>query len=262
MSDTQPSNNIEEESAPKKTLKERLTPEKKSPAIDLGKNITVSLIPDSHKRNVDARKSKNNWTAIFGFAVIVSVVASAAMFGLNLQAESQLASERLDQEIIELSISRHAEVHQALESEQIAQQLLNSAAGNEIDWKQLVGIIEQQLPQGTDIASLAVTNGGLADDEISSSVTLSLNSTSTFGYSDSLRAVEGINGVEEVEIGGLSVSGENGYTYQMSFTYDTSILTERFSLESDVAAVEEPMTDEAPLPEEMPIEDTPVEEGE
>ena len=240
MSDTQVEETVEEtEEKQKVSLRDRFKREKKAPAIELGGNIVVNLIPDSHKESVEAKKTKNSWTAIFGFAVLVSVLASGAMFAYNLQVNSQLETETLKQATIDLSIARHAEVHQAIESEGIAKQLLSQAAGNEVNWNQFVGIIEQQLPQGTEITSLAVTNGGDVSDEVSSRVILNLTSNSTFGYSDSLNAVEGISGVQQVEIGGLSAAGEGGYTYQMVFTYDTSILTERFALEDET-------TEEAP----------------
>lgn len=238
MSDIDTEEMVEEtEKKQKVSLKERFKKEKKVPAIDLGGNIVVSLVPDSHKKNVEARKTKNSWTAIFGFAVLSSVVASGTMFAYSLQTDAQLSSETVKQETLDLSISRHAEVHQAIESEKIAKQLLGQAAGNEVNWGQLVGIIEEQLPQGTEISSLSVTNGGTSDDEISSRVLLNLTSDSTFGYSDSLNAVEDIPGVQQVEIGGLATSGDGGYTYQMVFTYDTSILTERFI--ADGGTVEE-----------------------
>lgn len=263
MSEAQPPVENDENEKAKVSWKERLKPKKKEPAIPIGENIEVSLIPDSHKRNVEARKAKNNWTIIFGLTVLVGVVAGFLMFAYNLQLQTQLESERRQQETIDLSISRHAEVHQALESEKIAQQLLGTSAGNEIDWSRLVSTIEQQLPQGTEITSLSVTNGGLINDEVSSSITLNLTSDSTFGYSDSLRAIENISGVEQVEIGGLAVSGEGGYTYRMSFTYDTSILTERFSMEeaptTEAPAEETPPVD--PAIEELSTDDI-LEEGE
>ena len=230
MSDTQVEETVEEtEEKQKVSLRDRFKREKKAPAIELGGNIVVNLIPDSHKESVEAKKTKNSWTAIFGVAVLVAILASGAMFAYNLQVNSQLEAETANQETIDLSIARHAEVHQALESEKVAQQLLNQAAGNEVNWNQLVRIIEEQLPQGTQVVSLSVTNGGKIGDEVSSRVILNLSSTSTFGYSDSLNAVESIGGVQQVEIGGLTGNGEGGYTYQMVFTYDTTILTERFS---------------------------------
>lgn len=249
---------IEEEKKPKKSLKERLTPKKKEPAIEVGGNIFVSLIPDSHKRAVEARKSKNNWTVIFGLTVLICVVVSAAMFLYNLQVQAQLSSELEEQGTVDLMISKHAEVHQAMESEKVAKELLGKSAGNEIDWGRLVGIIEGNLPGGTSISSMSVTTGGMIDDDVSSSVTLNLTSNSTFGYSDTLNSIQNINGVTEVQIGGLASTGQGGYSYKMTFTYDTTILTERFS--EDIP-VEEVPVEETPV-EEAPVEEVPFEEGE
>lgn len=240
-----------EEKKAKKSLKEMtlsdLIPKKKDKGdigIPLGENILIDLMPQSHKDVVETREAKRSWTGIFAAIVIGCVVVSGASVFYSYQTQAKVKAEQDKHATIDLQIARHAEVNQAIQSESSARSLLDTAAGNEIDWNDLITTIEGNLPPGTNIVSLNVTNGGGIDDEISSAITMNLSSTSTFGYSDSLRAVEGINGVQQVEIGGLSGSSDGGYSYTMSFTYDTSILTERFTLEEEVPAEEETPVDE------------------
>lgn len=234
-----------EEKKAKKSLKEMtlsdLIPKKKDKGdigIPLGENILIDLMPQSHKDVVETREAKRSWTGIFAAIVIGCVVVSGASVFYSYQTQAKVKAEQDRHAAIDLEIARHAEVNQAIQSESSARTLLDTAAGNEIDWNELITTIEGDLPPGTNIVSLNVTNGGGIDDEISSAITMNLSSTSTFGYSDSLRAVEGINGVQQVEIGGLSGSSDGGYSYTMSFTYDTSILTERFTLEEEAPAEE------------------------
>jgi len=228
--------------------------EKTEQKIPIGGNILIDLMPQSHKDVVATRDAKRRWTSIFAIVVAGCLMASGLSFAYNMQTQSQVSSEQSKQEALDLQIARHAEVNQALQSETTARGLLETSAGNEIDWNELISTIQTNLPQGTRITSLNVMTGGTPEDEISSAITMNLTSDSTLGYSDSLRAVENIDGVQQVEIGGLSVSGEGSYTYTMSFTFDTSILTERF------ATVEEPVnsgsSDDAPVaPEDNPLLD-------
>lgn len=242
----------------KKSLSEMtfsdLLPSKKDKTeakLPLGENILIDLMPQSHKTVVEIRQARRTWTGVFGAVVIGCLIGSGLALGYNWQTEKQVSKEQIVQEDLDLKIAQYAEVNQALQSETSARDLLNTAAGNEIDWNDLITTIESNLPAGTRIGSLTVVNGGTVEDEVSSAVTMNLTSDTTLGYSDALRAVEGINGVQKVEIGGLSMGGENQYVYTMSFTFDTSILTERFAI-----IEEEPVEDSAALDPSDPAADT------
>jgi hypothetical protein len=128
----------------------------------------------------------------------------------------------------------YAEVNSALELQKVAIDSLNLAAGSEIDWNKLISSIERNLPSGTQISAISVTGGGEKpksknDPDVAAVINLNLSSSATIGYSDSLRMIENMPGVKGVEISGLKTEGER-YTYTLSFTYDTSLLTERFTL--------------------------------
>ena len=242
----------------KKSLSEMtlsdLLPSKKDKTeakLPLGENILIDLMPQSHKTVVEIRQARRTWTGVFGAVVIGCLIGSGLALGYNWQTEKQVSKEQIVQEDLDLKIAQHAEVNQALQSESSARDLLNTAAGNEIDWNDLITTIESNLPAGTRISSLTVVNGGTVEDEVSSAVTMNLTSDTTLGYSDALRAVEGINGVQKVEIGGLSMGGENQYVYAMSFTFDTSILTERFAIIEEEPEPVEDSTDLDPELEEL-----------
>lgn len=267
----------EAEKKKKKSLREMtlsdLLPSKKDKTeakLPLGENILIDLMPQSHKTVVEVRQAKKTWTGVFGAVVIGCLVGSGLALGYNWQTQQKVQKEQVVQEDLDLKIAQHAEVNQALQSESAARDLLSTAAGNEIDWNDLITTIESNLPAGTRISSLAVVNGGTVEDEVSSAVTMNLTSDTTLGYSDALRSVEGINGVQKVDIGGLSMGGENQYVYAMSFTFDTSILTERFSIieeepvVDDSAALdpelEELLNQNGGLPGLDPLEPEPVDE--
>lgn len=229
MSIIGPEETSQEES--KKGLKNiQFNMKKKEKKIPVGGNIVIDLIPQSFKDIAETRKAKKQWIYIVSVTVLVAILASGLSFGFKMQSQSALDTETKTQEKLELQISQYAEVNQALDSQKESVKLLNQAAGAEIDWTKLIGNIEDALPSGTSISSLSVNTGGTDKDELSSAITMDLVSDSTLGYSDTLKAVEGVSGVQSVEIGGLSRSGENSYDYKMSFTYDTSILTEKYKM--------------------------------
>lgn len=224
----------------KKSLKEMtfadLIPSRKSkaePMLPIGNNILIDLMPQSHKELVEVRQAKRRWVSIFSTVVIACVIISSASFAYNLQTQSRVSSELSTQETLDLQIAEYSEVNTALQSQEQAETLLNGAAGSEIDWNRLITTIEESLPAGTSVGALSVTTGGTVEDEISSAITMDLTSDSTLGYSDSLDAMQNINGVEQVEIGGLAAASDGRYVYTMSFTYDTSILTKEFAFEQE-----------------------------
>jgi len=203
---------------------------KKEPSIPLGRSPFIDLMPQSHKDIVSLRRTKKSWTYGFFVVVVVCALVSAGLWALNIQAKSQLGLEISAQEQLDIKISNYAEVDQALKSQKEAVKLLNQAAGSEIDWAKLINNIEKSLPSGIEITSLSVTTGGTADSEVSSAIVMDLSTSTTLGYSDSLKSFENLAGVTSVEIGDLSSSGDDSYTYKMAFTYDNSILTEQYSL--------------------------------
>jgi hypothetical protein len=205
----------------------------KQKSIPLGETIFVDLTPSSHKKLVDLRNLKKQWRyGVFGVASFC-IAASIVAVGLNAQSEGDLTSEKSAQTVITKNTAVYAEVNKALEVQKIAVDSLNTAAGSEIDWNKLISSIEGSLPSGTKISAISVTGGGQkpkskSDTDVAAVISLNLSSSSTIGYSDSLRSIENMPGIKSVEISGLKSESER-YTYTLSFTYDTSLLTGRFT---------------------------------
>lgn len=203
-------------------------------SIPLGEAIFVDLTPPSHKKLVDLRNLKKKWRYGLIGVVAFCVAASSTAFGLNAQTEMSLTSEMAAQKVITQNTTAYAEVNSALELEKVAVASLNLAAGAEIDWNKLISNIESSLPSGTTISAISVTSGGEKpknknDPNVSAVINLNLSSGATIGYSDSLKKIEAMTGVDSVEISGLK-SESARYLYTLSFTYDTSLLTERYIL--------------------------------
>jgi hypothetical protein len=202
--------------------------------IPLGEAIFVDLTPPSHKKLVDLRILKKKWSyGLFGVAAFC-MAASFAAVGLNATAEAALTAEKNAQVVITQNTAAYAEVNSALELQKVAVDSLNLAAGSEINWNRLISSVESNLPSGTRISAISVTGGGVkpkseGDPDVAAAINLNLSSGATIGYSDSLKKIESMPGVDSVEISGLKTEGER-YTYTLSFTYDTSLLTERFTL--------------------------------
>jgi hypothetical protein len=203
-------------------------------SIPLGEAIFVDLTPPSHKKLVDLRILKKQWTyGLFG-VVSFCVAASFVAVGLNATTQAALASEQNAQLVITQNTAAYAEVNSALELQKVAVDSLNLAAGSEINWNRLITSVESNLPSGTRISAISVTGGGVkpkskGDPDVAAVINLNLSSGATIGYSDSLRMIENMPGIDSVEISGLKTEGER-YVYSLSFTYDTSLLTERFTL--------------------------------
>lgn len=215
---------------------------KKLPKIPLDEKVAIDLLPPSHKDLVDLRATRRRWITIFITAVIAAVLAPTVAFLISTQIQGQISAEQDRHAELELSIARYAEVNQTLESANEATRLLDKGASIEVDWNELIGDIESKLPEGTRVTAMQVIAGGkdtrtqeqkddpAFDRPVATAILLSLESTTTIGYSDSLKAIESVNGTGSVTIGGLAES--NGvYNYDVAFTYDISILTNRFTLE-------------------------------
>lgn len=203
-------------------------------SIPLGEAILVDLTPPSHREFVELRRLKKHWIyGLFG-VMIFCIAASLLAVGLNAQTEGVLSSERNTQLLITKDTAKYAEINSALELEKIAIDSLNIAAGSEINWSRLISNIEGTLPSGTQISAISVTGGGELPKEgdkpgVAAVVNLNLSSASTLGYSDSLKKIEAMTGIDSVEISGLKT--ESGrYNYTLSFSYDTSLLTGNYSL--------------------------------
>lgn len=201
---------------------------KKENRIPIGETVFIDLTPKSHKNVMQIRSLKRKWIISFLSIFLVCVTSSLVAYFASLITGSALENEMSVQTQIDTQISQYGEINRAIESESRAKVILNNAAGSEIDWSRLVSNIETALPSGTQILSMSVMTGGQDEEENAVAISLNLSSDSTFGYSDSLRSIQYMKAVKDVEIGGLKSTGEGQYRYSMTFAYDNSILTQKY----------------------------------
>lgn len=201
----------------------------KNPRIPLNPYASIDLIPPSHKNTISLRKTRK--TTFYSGMLIVGLCMIALLFNgfLTLSYKSQISSEKKIQASLAQENAAYTDVDKALQDKKLIDSLTSRAAGNEIDWVALTNNIQSNLSPGTYVSSYSVINGGLSKDKSTTAVTLNLSSDSTLSYSDIIKSFENTPGIKNVQIGGLSQDSDGRYIYKVSFTYDNSILTNRFT---------------------------------
>lgn len=199
----------------------------KTPRIPINPAQSIDLIPSSHKTVIERNQARRTWFYIT--SLVLGLCAIVIVFGIfsNITVRYQISKEKALQQENTVKIEQFADVDQVLKSEKNARNLLNQAAGRQVNWDALIGTVQGQLPMGTSIQSMSTTTGGTED--ISSAVTLSVVTDSTLGYSDTLRAIQNVNGISNVKISGLTADSEGKYSFTISFTFDNSVLTNTYS---------------------------------
>lgn len=206
----------------------KLELKKKPQEISLGENILIDLMPSSYREVVEMRTLKRRAFYAIIATLVIFIVASLGVYTNSAIVSSSLKTERSTHASLDSQIAEYAEVNQALESQKESKKLLNQGASSEIDWNKLIKTVSDSLPNNTQILSLSSVAGDPATGKNVAGVLLSLSSKSDLQYSDSLASIRNISGVSDVKIGPGQRSGEDRFNYQISFTYDHSILTGRF----------------------------------
>lgn len=228
-----------EEAAPKKKLDlrkldlskidlKKIELSRKVPRLPLPTSVKINLTPMSHLNVIKERKAKSTIIKSFIGIFVACVVASGTVIGLNANTNSKLSVARDNNEAVQAEIAKYADVSQVLDSQEEAKRLLGKAASNEVNWQKLIDTVLESLPSGTTATAISVQSGGKSTDKVSTAINIELVSNSPMGYSDTLNAVNDINGVSLVNIGGLTSAGDNLYSYSMSFALDSSYLTKKY----------------------------------
>lgn len=203
----------------------KLELKKKEKAIPLGGNIQIDLMPQSYRDVVELRDLRRKWIVGLIAVAIISVVASLSFYAKSVVVNSQLNSEQSTHQQLDSQIANYAEVNQALDSQAEAKKLLEKGASTELNWDKLFKTIQDNLPNGTEITSLSAVVGGDKNSEVISGVLLNLSSNDDIQYADTLKAMQGVGSIDSVEIGPIALTGENRYNFQITFTFDKSVLT-------------------------------------
>lgn len=201
----------------------KITPKPKVFAI--GKT-NVDLTPAVYKEAVRAREVKKRW--ILGNAAVfaMAVLATSILFVSGLPAKTSLEQALVNNKTLEASLLEYQEINVAVDQMAATQQKLVDAAGQEIDWVQLISSVENTLPEGTSVSSIGI-NSSTGDEAKGAALLLTFSADNPLGYADTLRAVQSAPGVSNVQIGGMTSSGES-YEFSATLDYDSSIKTNRF----------------------------------
>ena len=193
----------------------------------LGVGFTnIDLTPHFFKEAVEVRELKKNWIFINAGVFALTVLILSTIFVSSLSPQSELQSQQESNTTLLAALGKYKSQTEALSSSKDTAQKLNKAAGSAINWETLTNSIQGSLPSGTSIASISINTGD--SDEKGASMLIRFTANSPLGYADTLKAVQSARGVSNVQIGGLSSSGENSYQFSATFDYDSTIKTNRF----------------------------------
>lgn len=226
----------------------------KSKGIPIGK-IMVDLTPDVYKDAVKVREARKQWIFINAGIVAVSALVLGILFATTIGPKMRLDGLIESNAGIEAQLTQYQDLNIALEQMSVVQDKLNTAAGNEINWDQLISALEATLPSGVSMTSIGI-NAASSTPEVGANILISFVATSPLGYADTLRSVQSATGVSNVQIGGMTSSGDN-YSYSATLTYDGSIKTERFKTSDEILLGNDGGTGGAeqlvPGPEDAPL---------
>lgn len=203
----------------------------KPKGFTVGKS-TIDLTPEVYRSAVKSRQMKKNWIMANASVFALCVLTSSLLFVSNAPIKAQLDTATNSTEQLLTALEDYKAQEQMIEKAGPIRKQLNSAAGSEIDWSELITSIEQTLPSGISIKSIGINADGAPSSDPKkpgkgAAVLVSFSASSPLGYADTLRSVQSADGVSRVEIGGMTSSGES-YEFSATFDYDDQILTNKF----------------------------------
>lgn len=187
---------------------------------------TVDFTPEAFKEAVRVRELRKQWIFICAAIFALSSLVVSFIFVSALPVGTELESQLRINSALEGELSQYQEVNLAVEQKDATLEKLNRATNNAIDWGALLGSIEGALPSGTSMKSIGITTEG-ASTEKGASIIISFVADSPLGYADTLQAVQSAQGVSNVQIGGMTSSGDS-YSFSATLDYDSSIRTNKF----------------------------------
>ena len=191
----------------------------------------VSLLPESRKKQINARNSINKITtaSLMGLAVLIAFLA--VVFGVNLYANNQLKeAQKLDDECIEEieQLSSYRDIHAALQERvnlfdkiQVKEPHLYKFL---LDWSQINH-------PGLSVESIECTNW--KTDRLCTIVGSCETRSQYLAYEESLRKIEGVTSVSCVAFS-TNVGGDE--TDEATFTISVSVSGGVVAVEPTAAA--------------------------
>jgi len=193
----------------------------------LGVGFTnIDLTPPFFREAVEARELKKKWIFINAGVLVAVALAGSGLYASSIPSLYAARTQEQNNQKLQAAISKYQPQQQSEGDSASTQIKLNQAAGNAINWSTLISAIEGALPSGTSVSSIGI-NTSLNQDR-GASLLISFSAESPLGYADTLKAIESARGVSNVQIGGMTSAGDQGYTFSATLDYDSTIKTNRF----------------------------------
>jgi len=193
----------------------------------LGVGFTnIDLTPPFFREAVEARELKKKWIFANAGILVVVALAGSGLYASSIPSLYAARTQEQNNQKLQAAISKYQPQQESENKSGSAQVKLNQAAGNAINWSALIRAIEGTLPSGTSVSSIGINTSSTQDS--GASLLIVFSAQSPLGYADTLNAVQSARGVSNVNIGGMTSTGEKGYTFSATLDYDSTIKTNRF----------------------------------
>lgn len=199
----------------------------KTKGLPIGR-VNINLTPEFYKEAVYARQLKKQWIFINAGIVALAALVLSFIFVSGLPAKSNLENQMVLNKNLQSALVEYQDITILIDQKSATENKLIQAAGNEIDWSKLIDSIQNTLPNGTSISSIGITTTDSSNKEVGATILVQFVAKSPLGYADTLRSVQTAKGISNVEISGMSSTGES-YQFSATMNYDHSIKTNRFS---------------------------------
>lgn len=230
----------------------------RGPKLVVGDFPYVSLMPANRLNAIEVEEAKSKWIKTVGAGVVIAIVIAVASVGFKVIHQISYDSAKQDAAAVEASILEFGEVDNALTIKTGIESEITQGSANSINWQDLQNRITQNLPGGSSITTFNVSTGGKEGDKSSAAVFVNVSALEPLDYAqilDSFGKVSGIN-PDSLIIGDLTSTGSDGsqiiYSYPVSFTVDTSILSQRWKYLTDKDAPK-PEAPETLQEEKLPV---------
>lgn len=230
----------------------------KGPKLVVGDFPYVSLMPANRLNAIEVEEAKSKWIKTVGAGVVIAIVIAVASVGFKVIHQIGYDNAKVDAAAVEASILKFGEVDNALTIKSGIEGEIIEASANSVNWQDLQNRIAQNLPSGSSITTFNVTTGGKEGEESSVSVFVNVSALEPLDYAQILDSFGKVSGIlpEGLLIGDLTSTGSDGeqtiYSYPVSFTVDTSILSQRWKYLTDENAPKQDAP-EAIQEEKLPV---------
>lgn len=230
----------------------------KGPKLVVGDFPYVSLMPANRLNAIEVEEAKGKWIKTVGAGVVIAIVIGVAAVGFKVIHQISYDNAKQDAAAVEASILEFGEVDNALTIKTGIEGEITQGSANSINWQDLQNRISQNLPGGSSITTFDVVTGGKEGDASSAAVFVNVSALEPLDYAQILDSFGKVSGIipDSLLIGDLTSTGSDGsqivYSYPVSFTVDSTVLSQRWKYLTDKDAPK-PEAPEAIQEEKLPV---------